>query len=127
MFLSLVRPERISSPITRSAAVTSSCPEEFVPVMVVLMDGGRGKRSPTLPLGAMWLQVAGGRKGAGRQKIGTARAIRYAGLGVQALSFGSPCPADSTRRRSCVLPFAAPERRSEGPRWPRSRHLAFGR
>src|SRR5262245_5477344 len=36
--------------------------------------------APTLPLGAMWLQVAGRRKGAARQEIGTARAIRYARL-----------------------------------------------
>src|SRR5262245_4847167 len=100
MFLSLVRPERISSPITKSAAVTSSCPEEFVPVMVVLMDGGRGRNSsPTLPLGAMWLQVAGGRKGVGRQEIGTARAIRYARLEGPKVPARSTCPTNSIRRR----------------------------
>src|SRR4030095_12051179 len=99
MFLSLVRPERISSPITSTAAVTSARPEEFVPVMVVLM-GGPVERNPppTLPLGAMWLQVAGGRKRARRQKIGTARAIRYARLEGSKVPIQVPawanCPTD---------------------------------
>src|SRR5438093_340566 len=39
MFLSLVRPERISSPITNSAAVTRSRVAEVVAVMMVLMPG----------------------------------------------------------------------------------------
>jgi hypothetical protein len=42
----LVRPERISSPITKSAAVTSSRAEEVVPVMMVLMRGRRQKKCP---------------------------------------------------------------------------------
>src|SRR6267142_4404114 len=41
MFLSLVRPERISSPITKSAAVTRLRAEEVVAVMRVLMRGRR--------------------------------------------------------------------------------------
>src|SRR6185436_15088941 len=36
------------------------------------------ERTPTLPLGAMWLQVAGGRKRGRNAEIGTTRAIRYA-------------------------------------------------
>src|SRR5215468_8459516 len=43
MFLSLVRPERISSPITNSAAVTSS--REVVALMMILMRDRRRKGS----------------------------------------------------------------------------------
>src|SRR5262249_60639995 len=49
MFLSLVRPERISSPITSSAAVTSSCgADEFAMVLAALLLAAR-RRGPSLP------------------------------------------------------------------------------
>src|SRR5262245_43532688 len=39
MFLSLVRPDRISSPITSTAAVTTPCLEVLVPVNIVASFG----------------------------------------------------------------------------------------
>src|SRR5215471_6274430 len=59
MFLSLVRPERISSPITSSAAVTcSAAVGEFAVAIDDPSAPGPTRRAiPTLPLWVMMLQV----------------------------------------------------------------------
>src|SRR6516165_1772847 len=55
MFLSLVRPDRISSPITSSAAVTSSW--DALAVVMTTFVATEDRRSPTLPLWVMMHQV----------------------------------------------------------------------
>src|SRR5262249_22160902 len=59
MFLSLVRPERISSPITSSAAVTCSAAvgESAVAIDDPSAPGPTQQAIPTLPLWVMMLQV----------------------------------------------------------------------
>src|SRR5499426_3979365 len=59
MFLSLVRPERISSPITSSAAVTCSAAvgEFAVAIDDPTASGPTQQAIPTLPLWVMMLQV----------------------------------------------------------------------
>src|SRR5689334_24936190 len=112
MFLSLVRPEGIWSPMTESAAVTSPCPEEFVPVMMGLMPSWKA-----IPYPAIGGDVASSRWWAETHRNAEIRN----GPGDPLCSAAEACvgqlPADSIRRRSCVLLFAAPAWRSEGLRW----------
>src|SRR6516225_1013950 len=73
MFLSLVRPERISSPITSRAAVTASWGRDGSAMLILAWRREERGRSPTLPLQAMLVQVASGAANAAGTTPGVAR------------------------------------------------------